>query len=248
MSRTIVSLFLALSAVVCVPALPAAADVDVWTGTDLTVGRGAPQVFERIFGDLHGERLNVASHLGIEHGHGTPLREPTTEIADPATNRVARRTRPGHHQSGRPKCAFAPVEHPGRTVGSTPHRARDGGYTRRVKTSSQAQTLLGIYLNDHLAGAVAGTDLADVVARLSNAEEQVHEWLEGEPDLAEVAFVFTTAVLEGATYLSVADAAVTLYRQIGSASGVLTPRYLRSLRGRRDWITFDGQVLRFKHA
>ncbi|GAB3902745.1 hypothetical protein GCM10029964_093670 [Kibdelosporangium lantanae] len=94
----------------------------------------------------------------------------------------------------------------------------------------------------------AGTDLADVVARLSNAEEQVHEWLEGEPDLAEVAFVFTTAVLEGATYLSVADAAVTLYRQIGSASGVLTPRYLRSLRGRRDWITFDGQVLRFKHA
>ncbi|GAB3892542.1 hypothetical protein GCM10029964_067510 [Kibdelosporangium lantanae] len=47
MSRTIVSLFLALSAVVCVPALPAAADVDVWTGTDLTVGRGAPQVFDR---------------------------------------------------------------------------------------------------------------------------------------------------------------------------------------------------------
>jgi hypothetical protein len=93
-----------------------------------------------------------------------------------------------------------------------------------------------------------GTDLADVVARLSNAEEQVHEWLEGEPDLAEVAFTFTTAVLEGATYLSVADAAVTLYRQISSSSGVLTPRYLRALRGKRDWITFDGQELRFKHA
>ncbi|GAB3886817.1 hypothetical protein GCM10029964_051730 [Kibdelosporangium lantanae] len=53
-------------------------------------------------------------------------------------------------------------------MGSTPHRARDGGYTRRVKTSSQAQTLLGIYLNDHLAGAVAGTDLARRLAATEN--------------------------------------------------------------------------------
>jgi hypothetical protein len=43
-----------------------------------------------------------------------------------------------------------------------------------VTTSSRQQTLLGIYLNDHLAGAVAGTELA---RRLAAAET---EWTGGD--------------------------------------------------------------------
>jgi hypothetical protein len=105
-------------------------------------------------------------------------------------------------------------------------------------------------------GLRSGADLEDVVAKLSNPEDQVREWLDRDPDLAEVAFVFATAVLEGGSYLSVADAAVTLYRQISSSSATLTPRYLRDLRAERDWIERVDppsgpsltSVLRFKHA
>ena len=99
-------------------------------------------------------------------------------------------------------------------------------------------------------------DLAEAVAKLSNPEEQVREWLERDPDLADIAFVMATAVLEGASYLSVADAAVSLYRALSSSSGVTTLRYLKDLLAERRWIECVGRpggddgapMLRFRHA
>ncbi|WP_409492488.1 hypothetical protein [Amycolatopsis sp. cmx-11-12] len=97
-------------------------------------------------------------------------------------------------------------------------------------------------------------DLAEEVEKLSNLEEQVREWLERDPEHMEVAFVLATAVLEGASYLSVADAAVSLFRELSGVSSSATPRYLRQLLAERDWIECVGRpgdgegapMLRFK--
>jgi hypothetical protein len=99
-------------------------------------------------------------------------------------------------------------------------------------------------------------DLAEAVAKLSNPEEQVREWLERDPEPIEVAFVLATAVLEGASYLSVADAAVALFRALSGVSRSATPRYLKQLLAERSWIECVGMpgdaegtpVLRFKRA
>ncbi|WP_410605724.1 hypothetical protein [Amycolatopsis sp. lyj-90] len=96
-------------------------------------------------------------------------------------------------------------------------------------------------------------DLAEAVAKLSNPEEQVREWLERDPEPMEVAFVLATAVLEGASYLSVADAAVTLFRALSGISRSGTPRYQRRLVAEWNWIERvgspgDGALLRFKRA
>ncbi|TCO48919.1 hypothetical protein [Actinocrispum wychmicini] len=108
------------------------------------------------------------------------------------------------------------------------------------------------------ANAVIGalrkdSDLAEAVARLRDPRDQVQEWLDSEPDVADIAFVFATAVLEGASYLHVADAAVALYRRIGTSKATTTPRYLRALTRQRSWIEYvehvDGPPLvRFRHA
>jgi hypothetical protein len=79
-------------------------------------------------------------------------------------------------------------------------------------------------------------DLTEVVDRLADPEGQVREWLGQDPDLARVAFVLATAVLEGASYLKVADAAVALYRRLSSNSSTLVPRYLKNLLAEHDWI------------
>ncbi|HKS48924.1 MAG TPA: hypothetical protein VJT49_28220 [Amycolatopsis sp.] len=100
------------------------------------------------------------------------------------------------------------------------------------------------------------TGLTEVVAKLSNPEDQVRAWLENDPDPAEIAFVLATAVLEGASYLYVADAAVALYRQLSTGTASLTPRYLRWLMAEYRWIELvDPQedqggppALRFKQA
>ncbi|HYS42167.1 MAG TPA: hypothetical protein VEO01_41635 [Pseudonocardiaceae bacterium] len=99
-------------------------------------------------------------------------------------------------------------------------------------------------------------DLDQAVAQLHDPKEQVREWLGAEPDLAEVAFVLATAVLEGSTYLKVADAGVALYRELSTGSATATPRYLRRLMAERTWIELiahpddpDGPpVTRFRHA
>lgn len=99
-------------------------------------------------------------------------------------------------------------------------------------------------------------DLAPVIKALDDPKSRVQEWLGGDPDLAEVAFVVATAVLEGSSYLKVADAGVTLYRSLSNASGAMSPRYLRQLGAERSWITPcrppddpDGpQILRFRRA
>ncbi len=101
-----------------------------------------------------------------------------------------------------------------------------------------------------------GGDLADTLARLNNPEDQVREWLVNDPDAAEVAFVLATAVLEGSSYLKVTDAAVALYKELGSGSAGLTLRYMRGLLAERSWIVNgrstsdpDGpMVLRFRNA
>ncbi|SFI90463.1 hypothetical protein [Amycolatopsis sacchari] len=94
-------------------------------------------------------------------------------------------------------------------------------------------------------------DLAAAVAKLRNAEEQVREWLDRAPELEEIAFVLATATLEGASYLSIADAAVALYRKLSGKSGALTPRYLRGLAAGWRWIdrtdTDGTPTLRFRH-
>jgi hypothetical protein len=99
-------------------------------------------------------------------------------------------------------------------------------------------------------------DLTEVVAKLRDPEQEVREWLSAGPDTSEIAFVLAAAALEGSSYLNVADAAVALYREIGSGSASLTPRYLRRLTMERSWIESttapddpDGPpVVRFRHA
>lgn len=98
-----------------------------------------------------------------------------------------------------------------------------------------------------------GADLVAAVAGLRDAQGEVREWLSREPDLMQIAFVMATAVLEGASYLSVADAAVHLYRELSGSNGVTTPRYQRELRLERNWIKWapgadGGRTVRFKHA
>ncbi|WP_026421876.1 hypothetical protein [Actinokineospora inagensis] len=99
----------------------------------------------------------------------------------------------------------------------------------------------------------ACADLAEVVSRLRNAPEQVREWLGADPDAADVALVLATAALEGCGYLSVADAAVSLYRKLGNNNAAMTPRYLRGLLAERSWIELvetdsGNRVARFRHA
>jgi hypothetical protein len=94
-------------------------------------------------------------------------------------------------------------------------------------------------------------DLAETVGKLSDPEDHVREWLGRRPDLEEIAFVLATAVLEGASYLNVADAAVALYRQLSSSTTGLTPRYLRWLEDELRWIELVNEragppLLRFK--
>jgi len=96
-------------------------------------------------------------------------------------------------------------------------------------------------------------DLGQAVARLRDPDEQVGEWLGTDPDNAEIGLVLATAVLEGSTYLSISDAAVALYRELGGGSAAITPRYVRTLTAERSWIEWvvpdDGPpVLRFRHA
>lgn len=84
----------------------------------------------------------------------------------------------------------------------------------------------------------AEADLAAAVAKLLDPVDEVREWLGTDPDLAEIAFTLATAVLEGASYLNVSDAAMSLYRKIGGGAGALTPRYLRGLIAARGWIEY----------
>ncbi|MEQ0560554.1 hypothetical protein ABJI51_15820 [Amycolatopsis sp. NEAU-NG30] len=97
-----------------------------------------------------------------------------------------------------------------------------------------------------------GANLAEVVTRLGNPEDQVHEWLSHEPESTEVALVLATAVLEGASYLNVADAATELFRELSGSTASMFPRYLRRLLAERGWIDLVRSeeappVLRFKY-
>ncbi|HEV3359306.1 MAG TPA: hypothetical protein VG247_21085 [Pseudonocardiaceae bacterium] len=83
-------------------------------------------------------------------------------------------------------------------------------------------------------------DLKPVVEALDDPEQRVRLWLEDEPDLVDLAFVLATAVLEGASYLNVADAAVLLYRELSknfaTGNALRAPRFLRGLTAERTWI------------
>ncbi|MDS0133228.1 MULTISPECIES: hypothetical protein [unclassified Amycolatopsis] len=82
----------------------------------------------------------------------------------------------------------------------------------------------------------AGADLAGVLTKLDDPEGQVHEWLSHEPEPAEVALVLATAVLEGSSYLNVADAATKLFRELSGSTATAVPRYLQHLISERSWI------------
>ncbi len=111
-------------------------------------------------------------------------------------------------------------------------------------------------------GALAADERADlvpVVEALDDPEQQVRQWLADDPDLVEVALVLATAVLEGASYLNVADAAVALYRELSksyaTSAALRTPRYLRNLTAEHWWIERvvpdddpeHAPALRFRH-
>ncbi|MFC0115521.1 hypothetical protein [Kibdelosporangium aridum] len=96
-------------------------------------------------------------------------------------------------------------------------------------------------------------DLDEAIAQLRDPEDQVREWLGTDPKPEQVALVLATAVLEEATYLNVADAAVALYRDLTSGSGAMTPRYLRQLLSEHSWLEYVPQqdeppILRFRDA
>lgn len=81
-----------------------------------------------------------------------------------------------------------------------------------------------------------GAGLATVVARFRDPEERVREWLGADPETADIALVLATAALEGCGYLSVSDAAVSLYRGLSGSGTAMAPRYLRGLLAERSWI------------
>lgn len=100
-----------------------------------------------------------------------------------------------------------------------------------------------------------GDNLAEVVAKLRDPEDQVREWLESDPPMSEVAFTFATAVLEESSYLTVADAAIDLHVRLSSGSGGAGPRYLKGL-AERTWIQLtvtdnddaSPEMISFRHA
>lgn len=79
-------------------------------------------------------------------------------------------------------------------------------------------------------------DLSTVVGRFRDPEERVREWLGADPEAADIALVLATAALEGCGYLSVSDAAVSLYRGLSGSGTAMAPRYLRGLLAERSWI------------
>lgn len=143
------------------------------------------------------------------------------------------------------------------------------GLAERLRSAGLADALAE-HGDPHFAVRAAGkildalsadehADLVPVVEALDDPEQQVRHWLEDEPDLVDVAFVLATAVLEGASYLNVADAAVALYRELSksysTSSALRTPRYLRNLTAERWWIERvvpdddpeHAPALRFRH-
>ncbi|WP_431873232.1 hypothetical protein [Amycolatopsis sacchari] len=86
-------------------------------------------------------------------------------------------------------------------------------------------------------GHRAGRALADTVAKLGDAEGLVQEWLSREPEAKDLSLALATAVLDGAGYLKVSDAAVSLYRRLNNGgSAPMTLRYTRRLLAEHAWI------------
>ncbi|ATY09100.1 hypothetical protein CU254_00310 [Amycolatopsis sp. AA4] len=104
-----------------------------------------------------------------------------------------------------------------------------------------------------VAAVRAGEDLGKALDKLRDPTGQVREWLSQNPGSVDVALVFATAVLENASYLHVADAAIALHRQLSNgSSATLTLRYLRKIVAERSWLELDSDEaggsasLRFK--
>ncbi|MGW7532204.1 hypothetical protein [Amycolatopsis sp. NPDC054798] len=98
-------------------------------------------------------------------------------------------------------------------------------------------------------------DVGKAIDKLRDPTGQVREWLSQNPGSVDVALVFATAVLENASYLHVADAAIALHRQLSNgSSATLTLRYLRKIVAERSWLELDSDEargrasLRFKSA
>ncbi len=103
-------------------------------------------------------------------------------------------------------------------------------------------------------GHRAGRGLTDTVARLGSADGLVHEWLSRDPEPKDFSLVLATAVLDGAGYLKVADAAVALYKRL-SGSPPLSLQYARRLLAEHGWIQLvpsedprRAPTIRFRHA
>lgn len=107
-----------------------------------------------------------------------------------------------------------------------------------------------------IEGHRVGRDLADIVAKLANAEGLVEEWISREPDAKELSLVLATAVLDNAGYLKMADAAVALYERLNRGGGApLTLRYTKQLLADHTWIQrvpsedrSTALAVRFRHA
>jgi hypothetical protein len=105
-----------------------------------------------------------------------------------------------------------------------------------------------------IEGHRASRGLADTVAKLSNAEGLVQEWLSRNPEAKDLSLVLATAVLDNAGYLKVADAAVALYQRL-SGSAPMSLRYTQRLLTEHTWIQRvpsedqrRAPTLRFRHA
>ena len=107
-----------------------------------------------------------------------------------------------------------------------------------------------------IEGHRAGRDLADIVAKLSNTDGLVREWIRREPEAKDLSLMLATAVLDNAGYLKVADAAVALYKKLNSGSSApLTLRYTKQLLAEHTWIQrvpaedrSHAPTVRFRHA
>lgn len=107
-----------------------------------------------------------------------------------------------------------------------------------------------------IEGHRAGRDLAEIAAKLSDADGLVQEWLGRDPDAKDISLVLAAAVLHNAGYLKVADAAVSLYKRLNSGGGTpLTLRYTKQLLAEHAWIQRvpsedrrRAPTVRFRHA
>lgn len=136
-----------------------------------------------------------------------------------------------------------------RVLGASPD-ASGMAELRHVLASSGARELLREQPQPDIATRVSSAlrayrDLAAEVARMRDPSDQVHQWFVRHDNPAAVCFALAATVLEGSSYLTVADAAWKLYAAVASDPGAspapspVALRFSDRLAHEQPWIVVD---------